>query len=74
VLRHRRGMRLRWHRQLRRLSIREPPRPALRRNRRRRSRRVRRGTGSQSPIAVGERARSAHGGEVGVAAAAGHRR
>lgn len=75
MLRHRRGMRFRWYRQLRGLTIRrEPSRPTLRRDRRCRSRSVRRGTSSQSPIAAGERARSAYGGDVGVAATASDRR
>jgi len=72
MLRHRRRMRFRWCRQLR--PIRESPWPALWRDRRCRSRRVRRGTGGQSPIVTREHTRSAYGGEIGVAAAAGDRR
>lgn len=70
MLRHRRGMRIRWCRQLRRLPIREPSRPTLRRDRRR----VRCGTGGQSPITAGEYTRSTHGRKIGVAAAASDRR
>lgn len=72
MLRQCRRVGFRWYRQLRSLPIRETSRPALRRDRRRRSRRVRRGTGGQSPIASGKHARSTQAREAGIAAAASH--